>query len=322
MDIVELIKQGKSAKEIKEQTGKGLSTIYRAAEKNGLKITAEKPWDSRDRLIIEYRQQGYGYTKIAKLLNMDKSNLVTRCKRLRLQSNAPQHTKEEQIEKVKQYCDACGFEYLDGYKNRKSYVLIRCKTCGAETEITFGSLQNRGAVCKCCQSIERKKYRTIVLQKQAQEKEERQQIKAKEKEKAKREKKIQAFSTGNAMQISMQTCIQCGALFYGRGRYCSRTCLKRAAYRRKDHVRRIRTTSRAHDTDITLRQVYDRDGGICYLCGSVCDWNDYTMNGETFIAGDLYPSIDHVIALASGGTHEWGNVRLAHRICNSIKSNT
>jgi len=38
----------------------------------------------------------------------------------------------------------------------------------------------------------------------------------------------------------------------------------------------------------------------------------------------LYPmslSIDHIIPLANGGTHEPKNVQIAHFICNSIKSN-
>lgn len=43
------------------------------------------------------------------------------------------------------------------------------------------------------------------------------------------------------------------------------------------------------------------------------------MDGDTFIAGNMYPSIDHVRPLSRGGLHEWGNVKLAHRICNSIK---
>ena len=40
-----------------------------------------------------------------------------------------------------------------------------------------------------------------------------------------------------------------------------------------------------------------------------------------FIAGNSYPSIDHIIPVSRGGTHTWDNVQLAHRYCNSIKSN-
>ena len=74
------------------------------------------------------------------------------------------------------------------------------------------------------------------------------------------------------------------------------------------------------DYSITLNELYERDNGICKLCGHPCDWEDYTRSGETFIAGDYYPSIDHIKPLSKGGEHNWSNVQLAHRICNSIKS--
>lgn len=32
------------------------------------------------------------------------------------------------------------------------------------------------------------------------------------------------------------------------------------------------------------------------------------------------PSVDHVKPLAKGGKHSWRNVVLAHRICNTLKS--
>lgn len=31
------------------------------------------------------------------------------------------------------------------------------------------------------------------------------------------------------------------------------------------------------------------------------------------------PSIDHIVALANGGTHEPSNVQAAHLLCNSMK---
>jgi 5-methylcytosine-specific restriction endonuclease McrA len=48
------------------------------------------------------------------------------------------------------------------------------------------------------------------------------------------------------------------------------------------------------------------------LCGGQCSWDD-VVDGN---AGDSYPSIDHVRPLSKGGTHEWNNVKLAHRKCN------
>jgi 5-methylcytosine-specific restriction endonuclease McrA len=48
-----------------------------------------------------------------------------------------------------------------------------------------------------------------------------------------------------------------------------------------------------------------RDRGLCGICGDVVAVADQ--------------SLDHVIPLARGGTHEARNIQLAHRSCNSRK---
>lgn len=73
--------------------------------------------------------------------------------------------------------------------------------------------------------------------------------------------------------------------------------------------------------NISLEKLIQRDEGICKICGRQVDTEDYYYTDEGyFIAGDNYPSIDHIIPLAKGGTHTWDNIQLAHRHCNSIKS--
>ena len=93
---------------------------------------------------------------------------------------------------------------------------------------------------------------------------------------------------------------------------CSKECGRRYANARKQH--RI-PKAQLIDNDITLEALYRRDAGVCYLCGKLCDWDDRHDN----IVGANYPSIDHVIPIARGGLHSWGNVRLAHHGCNSAK---
>lgn len=73
------------------------------------------------------------------------------------------------------------------------------------------------------------------------------------------------------------------------------------------------------DNDITLQALFKRDKGVCQLCGKPCDWEDITEHEGTFIAGNNYPSIDHITPLSCGGEHSWGNVRLAHRHCNTLE---
>ena len=71
--------------------------------------------------------------------------------------------------------------------------------------------------------------------------------------------------------------------------------------------------------NIDLDTLIERDGGICYLCGKKVDKRRKFKNGEGI--GDMrrYPSVDHVVPISRGGTHTWGNVKLACRSCNSKK---
>lgn len=73
------------------------------------------------------------------------------------------------------------------------------------------------------------------------------------------------------------------------------------------------------DWTVNLQELISRDQSICALCGELVDVNDYVMRDGVFIAGNSYPSIDHIIPLSMGGTHTWNNVQLAHRVCNSVK---
>jgi hypothetical protein len=63
---------------------------------------------------------------------------------------------------------------------------------------------------------------------------------------------------------------------------------------------------------IDIRDVYVRDNGICRICGEAVD------------VALVYPeknskSLDHIKPLSKGGSHTWGNVQLAHLICNLRK---
>lgn len=122
-----------------------------------------------------------------------------------------------------------------------------------------------------------------------------------------------------------RVCVICGMIFTAsqyRQVCCSAECsaLNRKAKHNLRHDTRLNQNNLV-DHGITVAALYKRDGGVCYLCGKPCDIDDYTNSGAAFIAGDLYPSIDHVKALSHGGMHSWDNVKLAHRICNRKKSN-
>jgi hypothetical protein len=136
------------------------------------------------------------------------------------------------------------------------------------------------------------------------------------------------ISTQGKIKERTKECLTCGGTFVGTSvvsSYCSPKCRSRAENKRKE----IRKGKRGElilsngnvDKDISLERLIHRDNNTCYLCGDECHSTDYTMTDEGHhIAGNYYPSIDHVIAIANGGTHTWDNILLAHRICNSVKS--
>lgn len=66
------------------------------------------------------------------------------------------------------------------------------------------------------------------------------------------------------------------------------------------------------DRYITWRSVGERDGWICHLCSTA-------VEQRTHPADPWVATVDHLVPLIAGGLHEWSNVRLAHRRCNSAR---
>lgn len=117
------------------------------------------------------------------------------------------------------------------------------------------------------------------------------------------------------------TCARCGNQFTARKVnqiYCSRTCRNAVHFQHRRDLKRISLDENADV--ITLRKVWERDKGRCYICGCKTDWNDYHMVNGWRVTGPRYPTRDHVIAINNGGTHTWNNVRLACFECNTRKA--
>ena len=75
-----------------------------------------------------------------------------------------------------------------------------------------------------------------------------------------------------------------------------------------NHRRAMRILENDHEEGITLKAVMERDGGTCGICEVTCVRED--------------ASIDHIKPVSLGGGHVWANVQLAHRTCNSMKSDS
>lgn len=202
-------------------------------------------------------------------------------------------------------------EYIDGYSGRTKPIRVRNRNCGHLYEASYHSVVHKGdyIFCPICKA-EETRARELSNLNQSWEK---------------RNRKIQKHSE-KMRQVMFLPCVHCGTLFIPkttRSVCCSSRCGKAEARKRAGNMNgddRLHS-SNVRDWNISLKDLSIRDNDICWLCGKPVDWTDYTMDGDTFIAGNMYPSIDHVRPLSRGGLHEWGNVKLAHRICNSIKSN-
>lgn len=127
--------------------------------------------------------------------------------------------------------------------------------------------------------------------------------------------KMETERKNNAIQFNKR-CKECGKHYSttkNNSQYCSQECGKRYMNRRKETIRRKRIARNGKvDWDISIERLLKRDGHVCYLCGEHVDTKVDTNLGT-------YPSIDHVIPVAKGGTHTWDNVKIAHRQCNSLK---
>ena len=123
---------------------------------------------------------------------------------------------------------------------------------------------------------------------------------------------------GRNAKSKTTVCPVCGHLFTGAENkvYCSRRCKDIVCRGRRDD--RIKQTER--DKAVKIKTVYERDSGICYICGCKCDFNDWKPSkNRAWSAEDTYPTIDHVLPIAKGGKDTLDNVRLACWKCNVTK---
>lgn len=100
-------------------------------------------------------------------------------------------------------------------------------------------------------------------------------------------------------------------------KYCSDKCSKSAWYvseTKKEERRRYRARkANAYVAPVNTIEIYKRDKGICQICNK-------KVNSKLVYPHPLSISLDHIIPLSQGGTHEPRNVQLAHFKCNSVKS--
>lgn len=266
-----------------------------------------------------YKAEGHTREEVAQKFGVSTGTVTKVCRGIapqRLSSEEWSQITQEQHKKtlgnreakaIKQI-ERLGLEYVGGYTNTDGFVIVRCPRCGTEFERSMVSIRHaRTILCPGCSELSKEEKRK---QKEIQkEKIEKERIrKAEEKKKTSEEKE----------QAKWHKCPVCGEMT-NRPKYCSKTCSAKAINKTREIKRDRKIKGALVDKDITLQRLYERDHGVCYLCGEVCDWDDKEERDGTIICGNRYPSIDHVVPLSRGGEHSWQNVRLAHRICNTRK---
>ena len=265
-----------------------------------------KHFEDYDQWTRELLDQGKNYSEIGKIQNRSRHSVREHCKnRGWLREEKTNDVRRRMaLEQMREQLDAKGYELIDCSGGVDGIVHIKCKVCG-------GILERKAQVARKPYKILCEHCRQIKHDQEEQDK-----ITKREQREVEKAKRIVY------KQQSFFICPECGGLFFDRKKYCSEKCLSRAMSRNGEMKRRSRTKEQLVDKNITLKSLFDRDHGVCYICGEQCDWNDYYYKGETFIAGDSYPSIDHVIPLSKGGAHSWLNVKLSCRKCNYLKSDS
>lgn len=202
-----------------------------------------------------------------------------------------------------------GFSYVGGYTNCESMVTIRCDKCGYVFHRSMVAIRHGlSTTCDSCQQSKQEKRRAdarLILESKNKKREEKREQKINEREQRKR----------------IVLCVECGKEFVTykqRQICCSSDCSKKRSNRIASHRKDSRIAKeKRRDGDITVKKLYERDNGVCWICGGKCDLDDFTIRNGTVICGNYYPSIDHVVPVSDGGEDSWDNVRLAHRICNT-----
>ena len=230
------------------------------------------------------------------------------------------------LEKYKNTLNEYGFEYVSGYLNNKVPMVCKCMKCGTERTVTGDYLGRKpkagrttGMTCKECERRE-KEERHLQEKEQKQEEHKRRMLIMRFKSRVRAVAKQKEYIANTLTK----TCRYCGKEYETHSKasaFCSAICCKKWSNRETWRLRRCREKNATIDTNISLKRLYERDEGRCYICGQTCDWNDYIVRDGTVIAGNNYPSIDHVKPLSKGGEHSWKNIRLACRHCNTLKGN-
>lgn len=298
--IVSLIEQGLTAKEI--QTRLGLNhraRIYQYAKESGLKVTSEN--DRRLEAVIKMATDGKHYDEIAQALGTDRKTITNYC-----WAHGIRVTPKPVVKGIYKDEDAIAtlakhnpdWKYIGDYTGSDGYMTIR-HICGYVTRKSSVTIRHNAVRCEACEERARE-------QREQRERQRKRHIEA--------ERILSRISKPKMIkQTEMSECPVCGRFLFEK-KFCSNECFRESERHRWSMKKRNRAkkAKTSESNSISLKKLYMRDKGTCWLCGGQCDYSADPNSQD-------YPSIDHIVPIACGGKDEWSNIKLAHRGCNSAR---
>lgn len=138
-----------------------------------------------------------------------------------------------------------------------------------------------------------------------------------------RAQRVDEIAKAKAAAIAVKlirACLDCGSMFQQRTHIgtpekrcqrCESIVLKAA--RKTGKLSRKAKRRGAVSESINPIKVFERDKWKCHLCGVK------TLKSKRGTYDDRAPELEHIVALADGGSHTWGNVACSCRKCNGTK---
>ena len=206
-----------------------------------------------------------------------------------------------------------------------NYCCSKCKKIKASKDFYFSAEKVNGWCKNCFREDHRAKY--VPLKGQTDDSRKCKQCSKTYKPKVRTEsffcsrKCNDAFRKEEAKRTRIETksdriCIGCNETIPRSARadkkWCSEECSSRVRGHTMNTQRRIRTNEAIQN--FKRIDIYERDGWICQLCKKA-------VNPKLSFPSPACASLDHVIPLSRGGSHQATNVQLAHLRCNTSRGN-
>lgn len=206
-------------------------------------------------------------------------------------------------------------EYCGGYKTLGSRINMRCNECGSTFSVVAREVLKDGYK-GCLRCFGKAKEKELQEQRIALAEQRRKRIETRVRQREeKREHKVVNTTS---------ECVECGAE-YVKSKSSSLCCSKSCSNKRSNRLRELRRREAIKnngevDYSISITRLISERGNQCRLCSGEVDPSDYRIDEYgNYIAGPMYPSIDHIKPVSLGGTHTLDNVQLAHHRCNTLK---